>query len=348
MSASAKSEEPSTWSKCLCVKTTWLIGHPAICRTSWSIAAASASVVPVSTSSAPVRPRTSPMVTSQNGSRQRCTPPVSCSHAKYTERKVAPHGGLRKYDSLMASRSPRKPSRWIVVAAAAIVFLVAASTWVLLHRSGSGRPAGASPSSTSPARPNGTQVTTVVAVDANGQPVNGYREVPTSEDPSNVTNVFDCDVSPAAVANDIYYCAPDAAGADVCWPSTPGTLLCLDDPWDKEVCRVAYAGPLSQVQPTPGPAPFALFLDDGTRCRLRNGGAWDVRDDGLVGAYGCPNETPAVLVPVTPKAGESAIDRSQPLWTVKVGSLGGGEPHLPPPQTRTVTTAWFAGTSGPT
>jgi hypothetical protein len=248
----------------------------------------------------------------------------------------------------MASRSPRKPSRWIVVAAAAIVFLVAASTWVLLHRSGSGRPAGASPSSTSPARPNGTQVTTVVAVDANGQPVNGYREVPTSEDPSNVTNVFDCDVSPAAVANDIYYCAPDAAGADVCWPSTPGTLLCLDDPWDKELRRVAYAGPLSQVKPTPAPAPFALFLDDGTRCRLRNGGAWGVRDDGLVGAYGCPNETPAVLVPVTPKAGESAVDRSQPLWTVKVGSLGGGEPHLPPPQTRTVTTAWFAGTSGPT
>jgi hypothetical protein len=36
-----------------------------------------------------------------------------------------------------------------------------------------------------------------------------------------------------------------------------------------------------------------------------------------------------------------AIDRSQPLWTVKVGSLGGVEPHLPPPQTRTVTTAWL-------
>ncbi len=187
----------------------------------------------------------------------------------------------------------------------------------------------------------------MVPVDARGQPVNGYREMPTSENPTNLPNVFGCDVSPAAVANDIYYCGPDAAGADVCWPSTPGTLLCLNDPWDKELRRFAYADTLPRAQPAATPEPLALLLDDGTRCRLRNGGAWGGRDDGLAGAYGCPDETPAVLVPITVKAGESAIDRSQPLWTVKVGSLGASDAHFPPPQTRTVTTAWFAGDAGP-
>jgi hypothetical protein len=185
-----------------------------------------------------------------------------------------------------------------------------------------------------------------VAVDASGQPINGYRQVPAPQDPGNTTSVFGCAVSPAAVADDIYYCAPAAAGADVCWPSAHGTLLCLDDPWDKGLRRMAYTDPLPHVHPAATPAPFALLLDDGTQCRLRNGGAWGGRDDGLVGAYGCPDEATAVLVPITPQAGAAAIDRSQPRWTVKVGALGSGDAHLPPPQTRTVTTAWFAGNSG--
>jgi hypothetical protein len=31
------------------------------------------------------------------------------------------------------------------------------------------------------------------------------------------------------------------------------------------------------------------------------------------------------------------------MWTVKIGSLGGPGAHLPPPQTHSVKTAWFAG-----
>ncbi|GAB7144554.1 hypothetical protein [Mycobacterium riyadhense] len=243
----------------------------------------------------------------------------------------------------MASRS----SRWIGVAVAGVVaVLVVAAAWALLHYRLIGGPDVALPSFTSPVIPKGTQVITVVAVDANGKPINGYRQLPPSQDPGNVADVFGCAASPAAVADDIYSCAPNAAGADVCWPagpSAPKTLWCLDDPWSKGLRRVTSTDPLPHVLAPPTPAPFALLLDDGTQCRLRNGGAWGGRDDGLVGAYGCPNETPAVLVPVRPGGGESAIDRSQALWTVKVGSLGSGEAHLPPPQTRTVVTAWFAG-----
>lgn len=70
--------------------------------------------------------------------------------------------------------------------------------------------------------------------------------------------------------------------AVACWPSTPGSLLCLDDPWNKQLHRVA----LPHVQPPAITDPIAMVLDDGTRCRLRNGGAWAGRDDGFVGVYG--------------------------------------------------------------
>ena len=67
------------------------------------------------------------------------------------------------------------------------------------------------------ADPPPTQAITTVAVGPNGQPINGYREAPSN---GNVTAVSDCTTpSPSAVANDVYYCSPSAAGAGTCWPS---------------------------------------------------------------------------------------------------------------------------------
>lgn len=235
-------------------------------------------------------------------------------------------------------------SRWIVIAAAtAVLLLVATLTWVFWYRQATSGFATAPARPNLPGRPIGTQVIPVVAVDGNGHPINGHRLVRAAQDPGNVTTVFGCSASRTAIADNIYSCSPSAAGADVCWPSAQRILLCLDDPWDKGLRWVAHTDPLPNVHPTATPVPFALLLDDGTRCRLRNGGAWGGRDDGLVGAYGCPDESPAVLVSATSKPGASAIDRWQATWTVQVGSLGAGDAHLPPPQTRTVITAWFAG-----
>jgi hypothetical protein len=106
--------------------------------------------------------------------------------------------------------------------------------------------------------------------------------------------------------------------------------------------RVSYTGQLPQVQPTPTPDPFGLVLDDGTRCRLRNGGSWGGRDDGYVGAYWCPDTRPNLTILEPP--GQGPIDRSAPTWTVKVGELGAPDAHFPPPQTRAVKTVWLAGT----
>lgn len=196
------------------------------------------------------------------------------------------------------------------------------------------------PAAPASADPPPTQVITTIAVGSKGQAVNGYRETPPD---GNVAVVTDCSTaSPSAVAPNVYACSPSAAGAATCWPSTPGSLLCVDNPWDKQLHRVSYSGQLSPVQPADAPVPFALQLDNGAQCRLRNGGAWGGRDDGYVGAYWCGDSAPVVLAP--PDQGDgSGIDRSGPVWTVKVGQLGAPGGRFPPPQTHAVTSAWFAG-----
>ena len=187
------------------------------------------------------------------------------------------------------------------------------------------------------ADPAPTQVVTAAAVGPTGQPINGYQEVHQSER----FTVSDCATpSPSAVADNIYYCSPTAASAGTCWPSTPGSLLCVDDPWNKSLHRVTYGGQLSAVQATASPDPFALTLDDGTHCLFRNGGAWGSRGDGYVGVYGCGDPRANLAVLWLPSAGVgTCIDRSAPGWTVKVGQLSSDAPAT----TRAVTTAWFAG-----
>ncbi len=122
----------------------------------------------------------------------------------------------------------------------------------------------------------------------------------------------------------------------------------MTDPWGKQVHRVTYSGPLPHVQPPAVTDPFALLLDDGTRCLLRNGGAWGGRDDGYVGVYSCRDTSPNFAILWLPSQGPgSCIDRSTPVWTVKVGELGLPGENFPPPQNRAVTMAWFAGSLEP-
>ena len=190
------------------------------------------------------------------------------------------------------------------------------------------------------ADPAPTQQITTVAVGSQGQAVNGYQETP----PEGSVPVVHCSTpSPSAVADNVYACSPSAAGAATCWPSTPGSLLCVDNPWDQRLHRVAYNGQLPPVQPPASPEPFALVLDDGTRCLLRNGGAWGGRDDGYVGAYWCGNSGVNPVVLCLPSSPTCIDDRSGPVWMVKVGQLGAPGAHFPPPQVHAVVSAWFAG-----
>jgi serine/threonine protein kinase len=183
------------------------------------------------------------------------------------------------------------------------------------------------------AEPAGTEVITAVAVDASGQPANGYREAPGS-----VAELAGCDQpSPSAVSRNIYSCYPTAAGADICWPSPPKSMLCMNNPWDKEVRRLVYdTRLLGTVQPPTTPEPFALTLDNGTHCRFFTGGARRARSDGYVPVYACGADSTAAVLG---EAGSQSdpINRSKPLWTVTFEQPGFQT------QVRSVTTAWFAG-----
>jgi hypothetical protein len=187
-----------------------------------------------------------------------------------------------------------------------------------------------------------TTVITVAAVVA-GKPANGYQEVPNAASPTHINDVFGCTASQAAAAANIFYCLPSAASADVCWPATPGSLLCVDDPWAKGLFRVTVTDHLPYAAPQPTPLPFAALLDDGSRCRLYPSGPREIRDDGRWGVYYCSGGN-AILKASINADETSAIDRSSPLWAVQVGPPGPESVHFPPPETHAVTTAWFAGT----
>jgi hypothetical protein len=189
------------------------------------------------------------------------------------------------------------------------------------------------------ADPGATESVTVVAV-ANGEPVSGYNVINRQPSP----NLSACPAtSPAAVDNDIYACEPGQALAQVCWPA-PASVLCVVDPWSKELRRFPAPGALPAVSPPATPMPFALVLDDESSCVLAGGADWGGRRDGMVPAYVCNPMALSRGVLIEPDQDlVSAIDRSPPVWTVRVGALGPRGASFEAPRRITVTTAWFAG-----
>ncbi|OLP00335.1 hypothetical protein BVU76_21490 [Mycolicibacterium porcinum] len=224
--------------------------------------------------------------------------------------------------SIITTRVTAVLAAWVGVAAAALA----------LTSCSAGDGGGRAPRSADGAA--STQVINEIDVGSDGQPINGYHES-TDLVPERAAECGES--SPAAVSDNIYACAPSAYGADACWPATGLDLLCMDDPWARGVHRIHVSVPLDAVTKPVTPQPVALNLDDGTHCRLRNGGSWGGRDDGYVGAYRCDAEQ-AVLV----QPDSDPIDQSAPLWTVKVGDLPGFGQPAQQPATHRVVTAWFA------
>ena len=189
------------------------------------------------------------------------------------------------------------------------------------------------------AEPAPTATITVRAV-ADGEPTGGFQVANRQGSP----NLSGCaNPSPAAVSPDVYACLPAQAAAEVCWPA-PASVLCLMDPWTKALRRFPAPGALPTVDPPATPMPFALQLDNGTRCILPNGIAWGARADDMVPAYGCnPGKTSlGILIPPGDDP-VSAIDRSGPVWVVRLGELGPRDTPFEAPRRHAVTTAWFAG-----
>jgi len=146
--------------------------------------------------------------------------------------------------------------------------------------------------------------------------------------------------SPSAVSPGTHSCGDSASMSDACWTSSryPGQILCLLDPFAKVLyARLAVNVPTS----TPAaslPQPLGVELYDGTQWRLRVGGSWGGRADGLAGAYSCSRgaicdyaKTGKSIVILTD--GGSFVDTSTQPWTVKVGEIGDPQTNYPPPKT---------------
>ncbi|WP_433380007.1 lipase family alpha/beta hydrolase [Actinoplanes sp. CA-142083] len=168
----------------------------------------------------------------------------------------------------------------------------------------------------------GTSIVNLAPVTQAGKVAQGWTTVDLTGD--NGPAGVDCSInegSPSAILGDIYYCSPVAASADACWVADNKiTMLCLTDPMAKKV-EMLPAGP--DGMPT-GPAshaeealPIRLDLDNGDRCRLRNGGSWGGHYPDRIGWYGC-EKAQAVWGTAT-----KGIDKSKKAWTVKTGGETG-------------------------
>lgn len=129
-----------------------------------------------------------------------------------------------------------------------------------------------------------TRITVIRPVHADGRPVTGYTVTHES------VPGFTClDASPVAVAADIDFCGFSATYTMACWKSKNHTVLCLRDPWTKQLVRIRYSGSFARHAAPRHPVPQALRLMNGDRCWVRDGGAWSfvIGHPHWSGAYGC-------------------------------------------------------------
>lgn len=85
-----------------------------------------------------------------------------------------------------------------------------------------------------------------------------------------------------------------------------------------------------------------MVLDDGERCTMRDGGAWDIskKHPQWNGAYGCDHHDNVVWA-TSGKPYDFGVDESKATWTVLVGPFDGNGPFV----THEVRVAYFVRTA---
>jgi len=148
--------------------------------------------------------------------------------------------------------------------------------------------------------------------------------------------------SPGAVSRNIEECSPSAAYAIACWKSvTPHRTLCLRDPRRKAVDSLRLSGRFAptRVARRRDRAPLLMVLTDGTRCFIRDGGAWGTLKSRphWYGSYSCSRHG---VVWAPPRASHYGVDESHPSWTVRTAPFNGRRLV-----TRHIRRAYFVGTA---
>jgi hypothetical protein len=131
--------------------------------------------------------------------------------------------------------------------------------------------------------------------------------------------------SPGAVSPNIEECSPSAAYAIACWKAAaPGKVLCLRNPRGHKLDKVKRAGKFANT-PIAKPrdrAPLLIVLTDGSRCMIRDGGAWGQPKGhpNLYGAYSCDKHGVAWLrAKGSHSDPHNGIDESSQTWRIRVG-----------------------------
>lgn len=186
-----------------------------------------------------------------------------------------------------------------------------------------------------------TEHIVVRPVTDSGAAASGYHVV--SEDlTSGTVNCSYRQPSAGAVSRNIERCDPSAAYAIACWRSaTVNQVLCMRNPSSHRVYSIGRVGRFANTSPVRHRvlAPLLLILADGTRCSIRDGGAWNSlkAHPHWYGAYSCDHHG-NVWSPMS--APHSGVNESQATWTVHTSAASGnGRVTI-----RTVSKAYFVGT----
>ncbi|GAA2405846.1 hypothetical protein GCM10009856_13280 [Mycolicibacterium llatzerense] len=218
------------------------------------------------------------------------------------------------------SRSRRRIGP-LIAAAAVVVALIAASVLVVKYFTGD----------------NGPNITVLKPVDAQGNPQPGWEVDETRRGDS-----IDCSFGGASrydVSTSVRFCGATADSGDACWPADQTHVLCVVDAFSKVLHRVGAVGLGIPRKPLEGdPRPFALVLDDGTKCQARNGGAWSRQKEQpeWYGYFSCDGvQNNAAWGP-----DGKDIDKDSDGWHVFVGPYDG---HL---TKHKVAEAYYVGVAG--
>lgn len=163
----------------------------------------------------------------------------------------------------------------------------------------------------------------VSPVTASGEAANGFS---VKVEPAKYP--VDCrykDPSIGAVSPNIESCSPSAAYPPACWKAAVAKrVLCIQDPTKGKLVQFRRIGrfadtPLAKASDR---APLAFLLTDGTKCRIRIGGAFGKvpHHPNLYAGYLCDRHTAAwVRAKGSHEQSHNGIDESKALWRVRTG-----------------------------
>lgn len=215
------------------------------------------------------------------------------------------------------SESARIPSRRAPVVALLSIGAVLAIGGATACAPGDDRAISAQPSSTN-SSPRATRVAAFTAVRPVGVPLPGFSVEDTGRTVMECTRWNPSQLGPAPSS-----CQPNSLAAYLCWDS-PGSVLCLADALDTTLRRY---GLTSSVKPPANASmdgvPTRLTLSSGERCGIRLGsdqGQEPIHPSlrGLTVAFYCGTDGLMVWGPQTWQRREEVIDKSTPVWSVRV------------------------------